>query len=102
MISPFPGMDPYIESCGLWGDFYGNLIHKLQEHLADTVPPRYLVRGGERSYVTLEETTGPTRHQMIPDVKITTSKERPKRSRPTSGLALAEPDLRSLPGWIAP
>ena len=26
MKSPFPGMDPYIESCGLWEDFHYGLV----------------------------------------------------------------------------
>ena len=26
MKSPFPGMDPFIEGCGLWGDFHHSLI----------------------------------------------------------------------------
>lgn len=26
MKSPFPGMDPYIEACSLWGDFHNRLI----------------------------------------------------------------------------
>jgi Protein of unknown function (DUF4058) len=26
MKSPFTGMDPYIEACGLWGDFHSHLI----------------------------------------------------------------------------
>ena len=29
MKSPFPGMDPYIEACGLWRDFHGHLIEKI-------------------------------------------------------------------------
>ena len=29
MMSPFPGMDPYIEACGLWGDFQSHLIEKI-------------------------------------------------------------------------
>ncbi len=24
MKSPFPGMDPYIDACGLWEDFTGD------------------------------------------------------------------------------
>jgi len=31
MKSPFPGMDPYIEACGLWGDFHTHLIEKIYE-----------------------------------------------------------------------
>ena len=29
MKSPFPGMDPYIEACGLWGDFHHELISEI-------------------------------------------------------------------------
>jgi hypothetical protein len=50
MKSPFPGMDPYIEACGLWGDFHSHLIEKISEKLVDAAPENYLVRTGERSY----------------------------------------------------
>ncbi len=53
MKSPFPGMDPYIEACGLWGDFHSHLIEKIGEKRADLAPEHYLVRTGERSYVVL-------------------------------------------------
>jgi Protein of unknown function (DUF4058) len=29
MKSPFPGMDPYIEACGLWEGFHSHLIDKI-------------------------------------------------------------------------
>ena len=55
MKSPFPGMDPYIEACGLWGDFHHDLISEIKYALAQAAPERYLVRAGERSYVVLVE-----------------------------------------------
>jgi hypothetical protein len=55
MRSPFPGMDPYIEACGLWGDFHHDLISEIKNALAQAAPERYLVRAGERSYVVLVE-----------------------------------------------
>lgn len=33
MTSPFPGMDPFIESRGLWGDFHGSLISEIKNAL---------------------------------------------------------------------
>jgi hypothetical protein len=48
MKSPFPGMDPYIEACRLWGDFHSHLIERTCERLADAVPEKYVVRTGER------------------------------------------------------
>lgn len=53
MQSPFPGMDPFIEACGLWEDCHNHLIEKIAERLAETVPERYHIRTGERSYVVL-------------------------------------------------
>lgn len=58
MNSPFPGMDPYIEACGVWGDFHNNLITDIQRQLAETIPDRYLVRSGQRSYLVLADEQG--------------------------------------------
>src|SRR5580765_5273097 len=63
MTSPFPGMDPYIEDSGLWPDFHSKLISEIERTLAATVPDRYFVQTGERSYIVLsgteEEDTSP-------------------------------------------
>ena len=72
MKSPFPGMDPYIEACGLWGDFHHNLISEIQNALAKAVPERYLVRAGERSYIVLVEEEGKASRPFVPDVSVTT------------------------------
>jgi hypothetical protein len=90
MKSPFPGMDPYIEACGLWGDFHSHLIERIGEKLADLAPEHYLVRTGERSYVVLVESGGETRHPFLPDVSITALRNRKKGSK-KGGTALAEP-----------
>ncbi len=70
MKSPFPGMDPYIEGCGLWGDFHSHLIDKICEKLADLAPDRYLVRTGERSYVVLVESEGKKDYSFFRDVSV--------------------------------
>ena len=53
MVSPFAGMDPYIEPSGLWRNCHANLMIKIQDALADVVPRHYLVRAEERSYLLL-------------------------------------------------
>jgi hypothetical protein len=59
MKSPFPGMDPYIEACGLWSSFHDNLIGDLERELANRVPEHYFVRLGTRSYLVPDaEATG--------------------------------------------
>jgi len=90
MKSPFPGMDPYIEACGLWGDFHSHLIEKIGEKLADLAPEHYLVRTGERSYVVLVESEGKKSDPFLPDVRISAPRGR-KKTPKKGGTALAEP-----------
>lgn len=90
MKSPFPGMDPYIEACGLWGDFHSHLIEKIGEKLADVAPEHYLVRTGERSYVVLVESEGKKSYPFLPDVSMTAPRGRKKIPKKGS-TALAEP-----------
>jgi hypothetical protein len=92
MKSPFPGMDPYIEACGLWADFHIHLIERIAESLADAAPARYLVRAGERSYLVLVESEGKETYPFLPDVSVT-APERPKKpSRKRGSTAVAEPE----------
>jgi hypothetical protein len=88
MKSPFPGMDPYIEACGLWGDFHHELISEIKHALAQAAPERYLVRADERSYVVLVESEGKQSHPFLPDVSVTTQRGR-KKSTKKGGAALA-------------
>lgn len=41
MPSPFPGMDPYIESSGLWGDFHLSMIIAMRKALNALLPEGY-------------------------------------------------------------
>ena len=90
MKSPFPGMDPYIEASGLWEDFHHHLVEDICRSLADTVPERYYVRAGERSYLLMVESEGKRRRPFLPDVSVTTPRGR-KKSPKKGGTALAEP-----------
>jgi len=47
MPSPFPGMDPFIES-RVWKDFHHRLIDNLSDALVPRVRPRHVVRVEER------------------------------------------------------
>jgi Protein of unknown function (DUF4058) len=58
MKSPFPGMDPYIEACGLFEDFHFDLIAEIKGELARVLPSGYLVKTGERAYVVLAQADG--------------------------------------------
>lgn len=78
MKSPFPGMDPYIEACGLWGDFHHELISEIKRALAEAAPDRYVIRAEERSYLA--------------DVEITT-RRRDRASGSDMGTAIKELSL---------
>ena len=91
MKSPFPGMDPFIEACGLWGDFHSHLIEEIYRALADKVPPRYTVRSGERRYVVLES-EALERRPFLPDVAIRSGRKGEIYEGTEPNIALAEPE----------
>jgi hypothetical protein len=90
MKSPFPGMDPYIEARGLWGDFHNALVYKVYEALSDVVPERYFVRTGERFYLVLIGPEGKDDYPFVPDVRVTAPSDRKKGGK-KGGTALEEP-----------
>ncbi len=91
MKSPFPGMDPYIEDCGLWADFHTKLIGEIERSLAARVPERYFVQTGERFYVVIAGTDEKETKPIYPDVGIEKSAQRDRASRSGSAMAVAEP-----------
>ncbi len=54
MPSPFPGMDPYLESPRLWPDVHHELISVIRERLNAALKPRYVSRVEERVYISDE------------------------------------------------
>lgn len=92
MPSPFPGMDPYIEECGLWEGFHHVFTVKIYEQLADTAPERYLVRTEERTYISMIESEEKREHPFLPDVSVTAPRSRKKTGRANSGAAVADPE----------
>lgn len=91
MKSPFPGMDPYIEACGLWRDFHRHFIEAIYQHIADTVPERYIVQTDERYYIVLAGIDGKNVHDFYPDVDIAAPAE-PRRPKKRGGSVVAEAD----------
>lgn len=64
MANPFVGMNPYLETRRLWGDFHHRLITYISSMLQTQIRPRYVARIEERVYV--EE----TRREIVPDVAV--------------------------------
>jgi hypothetical protein len=94
MKSPFPGVDPYVESSGLWSDFHGHLIEKIAERLAEVTPARYLVRTGERSYLVLTGSEDKDAYPVMPDVSVTAVAEPRRGPEPLVLRAFIEEEHR--------
>ena len=76
MPTPFPGMDPFIESSRLWSQFHTALIVAIQQYLTPQLRPKYRVEIEERTYQQLEFISAHTDDLVgIPDVLIEQSKK---------------------------
>lgn len=102
MKSPFPGMDPYIEARGLWGDFYFHLIEKISDALTDTLPERYLVRAGEREYIVLVGPDGKEHHSFFPDVAVSSPSTRETSLSQEAATAVAATSTGTEPVIMRP
>jgi hypothetical protein len=97
MKSPFPGMDPFIEACGLWEEFHDDLIAEIKRRLRASLPAGYVARTGKRSYIVLAEANGKEEHTFVPDVSVTGSTVRPASSGKRKPAEEAEPvELRAF------
>jgi Protein of unknown function (DUF4058) len=92
MKSPFPGMDPSIEACGLWEGFHGHLIEAIYQAVATVLPRGYTADTATRSYVVLMEAEGKKEHLAKPDVTVTEPVAGKKPRKQKGGVAVAEPD----------
>ena len=77
MPSPFPGMDPYLESPKHWRDFHARFISEWSNSLNQQLPRRYLARVEER--IALARTDDEDTQAMRPDVAIMRSGPAPLR-----------------------
>jgi hypothetical protein len=89
MKSPFPGVDPYLESQGFWPDFHASFVIYWRDLLTDLLPDNYEVRVDER--VNLVGLSPELEKRFRPDLAV--SKLRPStRAAPApAGLATLEP-----------
>ncbi len=91
MPSPFPGMDPFLESQGYWQDFHPTLLVCLRESLNERMPPRFAALIEER--VQLVDASGDLVRGFRPDVAVVEqgwSRARGSRE-PRSCVAIIEP-----------
>ena len=86
MPSPFPGMDPFLESPRFFPDFHDSMIFCLKEALQPMLPGNYFAQSNERVWVEASE------RNVIPDVSVTKILQPPRRDREESRVAVLDPD----------
>ncbi|MGH7201375.1 MAG: DUF4058 family protein, partial [Planctomycetaceae bacterium] len=85
MPSPFPGMDPWIESPSEWTGFHDILIVKTIEVLQPQLRARgYYANPGDRVWLT------EPRRPIYPDVAVI--RRTRLKGRADAGVAVADPD----------
>jgi Protein of unknown function (DUF4058) len=107
MPSPFPGMDPFLESQGFWQDFHFRVIACCSDLLSSSLPGNYAALIEER--ISLVDLTGEARLGFRPDVSIVREERGTAAPREQGSVATLEPvavpmarkDLDEVPErWI--
>lgn len=89
MPSPFPGMDPYLESPDLWPHVHARFIADIQGALNSRLRPNYVARIEVRVYIDTDEPEG---RRIVPDVRVETSRKRKTEVASSDGaLMISEP-----------
>ncbi len=97
MKSPFPGMDPYIEACGLWEGFHNHLVEAIYRSIAPALPRGYSADTTVRAYVVLMESQGKKNHPAKPDVAVTEPRAGRRPRGKKGGTAVAAPAAEAEP-----
>ena len=75
MVSPFPGMDPFLEG-DLWSDLHHELASKIRKQLTPLITPKYVAR--IEQYIIEDDAFNATTKGMYPDVSIVLNQQQNK------------------------
>ena len=90
MLSPFPGIDPFIEDQGRWGDLHMRVLGYCCDALIERLPDDYVAQFDEQVYLVQPEPD--TSRIVRPDVAILRDDSGPPGGRPRpGGAATLEP-----------
>ena len=91
--SPFPGMDPYLESPSLWPDTHNRLANICAEQLAPLLAPKYIAELNTQIVIDRVWDEPAERKAALPDVAVTSSSGQ-MASSSASTSKLAPPSIR--------
>ena len=89
MPSPFPGVDPYIEDRGGWGDFHNSFLTCCRDALNDGLPENYVAKMEE--HVRLVHAAGDRSSPRRPDLGVFREPGTVSSGGGGSGALLLEP-----------
>jgi hypothetical protein len=89
MTSPFPGVDPYLESQGFWPDFHASFITYWRDALMDVLPDNYEARMDE--CVSLVELPPERIKRIEPDLALSRRGPSTGSTATSAGVATLEP-----------
>jgi hypothetical protein len=89
MPSPFPGMDPYLESPDIWPDFHDRLAAQISRDLNRTLPRPYYARLEMRPEIGIAG--GDERRRIVPDVAVLRPQRPAVESRAPGVAVLDQP-----------
>ncbi len=90
MPSPFPGMNPFLESADAWQTFHANYVGALEDQLAEVLPDGYYAKT-EVTLILHEPSAEERLLTWRADVGLGEEPEGPPLSRPTAASAVADP-----------
>ena len=104
MPSPFPGMDPYLES-DMWQEFHGTLANAIRQQLLTVLPPKYVALLSKRyalysPSVSLLDLPDETR-VIYPDVHVAESPSRVAEAVVAYDIRTNTPPSAQLPSFMA-
>ena len=94
MLSPFPGMDPFLETPGYWRGFHHRLITSLSDYLAEAVAPDFYVDIEELVYIS--DLDDPGRKQIAPDIYLAREPKATYATASPSGPDITAPTVVHL------
>ena len=89
MPSPFPGMDPYIESQRNWSDFHADMATEIRALLNGTIQPKYYATAVTHVAYDVVEIARREPRSMYPDVGVWRADNTPVNG----GVAVMEPQI---------